>query len=279
MNLIRETINDWIVYYENRTGVFGYFGVQRVREVVQDPNTKDHYFALMDPGSLLEFEQVVPRRNLENTTWETMLRGPDGRPFQGGANTLAVRRLPPADFAAIVDYGLKPVDDTSGIPRRDEYPETAETLFGMADPQAEFLFSGTSRERILSSRAFRDASFARQVKRAYSNRCAISGLSLTNGGGRPEVEATHIVPVKDNGEDTVRNGLALSGTLHWMFDRGLIGISEDLSILISHNKVSKDVADRLILPDQKLTLPGNPRLRPHPEFLRYHRENVFGQSQ
>jgi putative restriction endonuclease len=31
----------------------------------------------------------------------------------------------------------------------------------------------------------------------------------------------------------VQNGMALTGTLHWMFDRGLIGFSDDLDIIIS----------------------------------------------
>ncbi|MEO1919427.1 MAG: HNH endonuclease [Paracoccaceae bacterium] len=77
------------------------------------------------------------------------------------------------------------------------------------------------------SRKYRDPSFARQVKAAYRGRCAISGFELRNGGGRPEVEATHIRPVAKEGPDTVRNGLALSGTLYWMFDRGLISVSEN----------------------------------------------------
>lgn len=276
LNLVKETVGDWIVYYENRTGAYGYVGVQKVRAIIPDPNKPEHYFAQMETGSLWEFETVVPRRNQANTTWESMLRGADGKPFQGGANTLAVRRLPPAEFAAILDFGLAPRQDSSGMPRQDQADMT---LPGFAESQSEFLFADTKRDRILTSRAMRDASFARQVKRAYANRCAISGLSLINGGGRPEVEAAHIRSVEDDGPDTVRNGLALSGTLHWMFDRGLIGVAEDHSILISHNKVPKDVADRLILPDQKLQLPDNPRHWPHPEFLRYHREHKYGQFQ
>jgi hypothetical protein len=54
------------------------------------------------------------------------------------------------------------------------------------------------------------------------NTCAVTGLCLLNGGGRPEVQAAHIRAVEANGPDTVRNGLALTATVHWMFDRGLI---------------------------------------------------------
>ena len=76
----------------------------------------------------------------------------------------------------------------------------------------------------------------------------------------------------------MRNGFALSGTLHWMFDRGLISIADDReTILVSRNKVPGDVIDRLIRPSGRLLKPEYPHHLPHPENLRWHRENVFGQ--
>ena len=104
------------------------------------------------------------------------------------------------------------------------------------------------------------------MRLAYGNRCAISGLKLINGGGRPEVQAAHIKPVASAGPDSVRNGLALSGTLHWMFDRGLISVDDDFRILRSGG-VPEDVA-RLIRPEATLLVPGDEALRPHPSFLR-----------
>ena len=75
--------------------------------------------------------------------------------------------------------------------------------------------------------------FRQIVLRAYDERCAVTGLKLIDGGGRAEVEAAHIQPVEANGPDIIGNGIALSGTAHWMFDRGLISLSDDLEILIS----------------------------------------------
>ena len=68
----------------------------------------------------------------------------------------------------------------------------------------------------LVSRPFRDKAFAAAVKTAYRDTCAMTGLKLINGGGRSEVQAAHIRPVEHNGTDSVRNGIALSGTMHWM---------------------------------------------------------------
>jgi putative restriction endonuclease len=129
----------------------------------------------------------------------------------------------------------------------------------------------------LTSRLYRDTAFRRKVREAYDYRCAISGLRLRNGGGRPEVQAAHIRPVERSGSDSVRNGIALSGTLHWMFDRGLVSVGEDHAILVSHNKVPSEVVNRLIRPQGRLWLPEDQKNWPHPENLRWHRENVFGQ--
>ena len=106
----------------------------------------------------------------------------------------------------------------------------------------------------------------------------MSGRTLTNGGGRSEVQAAHIRPVKGAGDDTVRNGLALPGTLHWVFDRGLVSVTEDReTILVSRNKVPQDVVARLLAPGGRLLRPRDPRDAPQPAYIRWHRENVFGQ--
>lgn len=72
----------------------------------------------------------------------------------------------------------------------------------------------------------------------------------------------------------MRNGLALSGTVHWMFDRGLISLSDDYRVLKASDRLPEAV-NRLLLPDGRMLLPDDPGLRPHPRYLRYHREHVF----
>ncbi|WP_230940302.1 HNH endonuclease [Xanthomonas translucens] len=92
--------------------------------------------------------------------------------------------------------------------------------------------------------------------------------------GRPEVQAAHICPVEANGPDTVRNGIALTGTAHWLFDRGLISISPDYEILVSSHGVPGEL-DRLIVKDRRLILPKISKLRPHQAYLEWHRQNRF----
>ncbi len=146
----------------------------------------------------------------------------------------------------------------------------------MQEERAPFLFD-EARERVaaLVSRIVRDRVFRRVVLRAYDERCAVTGLKLINGGGRAEVEAAHIRPVEANGPDIVSNGLALSGTAHWIFDRGLIGLEDDLRIVVSRQANDQDSIRAIINASGQAFLPQREADRPHPQFIRWHREHCF----
>lgn len=270
LKAVTEAVGDWIVYYEPvKAGPRGYHAVARIEEVVPNPRAPGRYLARIAPDSFLRFVADVPRLR-DGSPLESALTHPDGTPRSGGIVQSAVRRLPDREFARIVNLGLP--QDLERIEATRYDPAARQLDEGAA------LFERPVLER-LTRRPYRDAAFRRKVREAYSYRCAMSGLRLRNGGGRPEVQATHIRPVEHQGSDSVRNGLALSGTLHWMFDRGLISVADDNSnILISHNKVPGDVVGRLIAPGGRLIAPDDPRDCPHPENLRWHRENVFGRS-
>ncbi|MTJ05528.1 MAG: HNH endonuclease [Sediminimonas qiaohouensis] len=269
LKAVEAAVGDWVIYYEPvKAGPRGYFAVAKISKVIPKPGVEGRYLALIEPGSYLPFDCDVPRlRN--GRPLEAALADADGTPKKGGAIQLAVRRLPELDFARIVNIGL-PENLEHIEATRYEAPHT-----GLSDEG--IVFERPVIER-LTHRPYRDVAFRRKVREAYDYRCAMSGLRLRNGGGRPEVQAAHIRPVEKQGSDSVRNGLALSGTLHWMFDRGLISVAEDLeTILVSRNKVPGEVIDRLLSPDGLLHKPADPRNAPHPENLRWHRENVFGQ--
>lgn len=264
---VETAMGDWIVYCEPaKAGPRGYFAAAKITAVVPNPRVTDRFHALIEAGSYLEFDRTVPRMH-DGRMLESALATADGSQRRGGAVQNAVRALPEAEFATIVDLGLPP--DLESI-------EARRFARGLEEPAAPFHRPVLER---LTRRPYRDVAFRRRVREAYDYRCAISGLRLRNGGDRPEVQAAHIRPVNLQGSDHVHNGLALSGTLHWMFDRGLISVAEDCrTILVSHNKVPAEVVSRLIAPGGQLVPPRNLREAPHPANLQWHRENVFGQS-
>lgn len=276
LSRVAKTVGDWVIFYQGRRGgEMGYYAVQRVERVVPDPANPTHSFAILDRGSLLDFERFVPRFRPNDTPYET------GLPVSRGNNTSAVRLISDADFAAIISEGLRELEQPDSLPRigplptgiMPNVPLHASQFDDAATPFIHQHYQ--DRTMVLSSRALRDRAFARQVKVAYAGRCAMSGLELRNGGGRPEVEAAHIIPVEQRGPDTVRNGIALSGTVHWMFDRGLVSVDDNYDLLIAKNSVAAEVADRLLVADRKLIVPANAALAPHQAYLHWHRQNCF----
>ncbi|HDZ80024.1 MAG TPA: restriction endonuclease [Roseobacter sp.] len=266
---VQQCEGDWIVYLEPTKvkNTKGYFAVAKVQEIIADPRSADMYLAVIEPGTYLDFGDPVPFRDTDGIVEQGVLN--DLGNISGRAQA-AVRPLSAEDFARIVERGLGQDDDF--LPRVDQINQ----MSGFQDPQVPFLHLA-ARDRVnqLTNRAVRDRNFRKNVLRAYGERCAITGLRLINGGGRAEVEAAHIRPVERDGPDIVSNGLALSGTAHWMFDRGLVGLADDLSILVSRQSNDLEAVTAMINSSGKLLAPERPASRPRAAFVVWHRENCF----
>ena len=220
-------------------------------------------------------ERDVPFK-LNKKLFESKLALDDGR-VNGGHAIAAVRILPEADFARIIAYGLP--DEQQDLPREDDLL-TDEGATEFAEIQTPFEFEEVVEqprllEEVLMNRKVRNRAFRSVVLRAYNKTCAFTGFSFINGGGRAEVQAAHIRPVEHNGPDIINNGLALSGTAHWMFDRGLLSLSDDGEVLVSRHINNVDEINRVIVSDRRALLPVQPKYRPHPGYLDWHRENCF----
>jgi putative restriction endonuclease len=270
LNYVQQAVGDYIVYYEprrssaelsSRGGRQSYFAVARVDSVIPDAALQDHYFAIIDRASYLDFDTPVPFHE-GGEYYESALEKGDGSTNKGAFGR-AVRLVPDGEFDRILKSGFAPV--------LGQELSTEAVLPGFSEPPVPF-------ERpiveMIVSRPFREKSFMHNVRAAYSNRCAITGLRLINGGGRPEVQAAHIQPVASKGPDSVRNGLALSGTVHWMFDRGLISVGDDYKILVASDHVPEDAA-RLLNQSGLINLPKDQTLYPNAHYLKFHRDRVF----
>jgi len=266
---VEACIGDWIIYYEPSKVVEtrGYFAIAKVREVVPDPAATGMYLALIEPGSYLDFANPVPFNGAMGPVEQGVLND-QGR-ISGRAQS-AVRPISPGDFNRIIELGFE--EKVPLLPRLDGDVPSSE----FHEEQAPFQFD-QQRDRIsfTVSRIVRDRVFRRIVLRAYDQRCAMTGLKLINGRGRAEVAAAHIQPVEASGPDIVSNGIALSGTAHWMFDRGLISLADDLEILISRQANDQDGVRSIINKSGRALTPQRMSERPHPHFLKWHREHCF----
>jgi putative restriction endonuclease len=60
-----------------------------------------------------------------------------------------------------------------------------------------------------------------------------------------------------------------------MFDRGLLSVADDQSILLSNHINDVDGVRKILNASGRARLPDNPHERPDPQFLQWHREHCF----
>ncbi len=269
---VQASIGDWIIYYEPRRkgnnpnstdGRQVYFATARITGITQDPLKSDHYYAHV--SDFLEFDTPVPFKE-GAYYYENALVKEDGTTNKGAFGH-AVRILPDHEYESILAAGFAPILKEKNLDRKEEA-----IPLRLQDNDQE----GLERPIIerVSKRPFRDAAFSKAVKTVYQQTCAMTGIKIVNGGGRSEVHAAHIMPVERKGPDSIRNGIALCGTIHWMFDRGLISIDDDYSILKTKGKIPQPL-EQLFNSDDRLILPSQAEYQPHRKFLQFHRESVF----
>jgi putative restriction endonuclease len=260
-----QMVGDWVIYMEPvKAGRKGYHAVAKVDRITRDPSNPGMHLAIIDPNSYLDFDHNVAFQSGGDYPERSVLN--DAGNVSGRAQA-AVRPIPVEDFNRIVGLGLDTHDEL--LPRSD-----TDAVAGVAEEQAPYEFE-QDRVQMLTRRTIRDRIFRTRVLKAYDRRCAFTGFQFINGGGRAEVEAAHIKSVEAKGPDVVQNGLALSGTVHWMFDRGLLTVADDATILLSNHINDVDGVRTILLPNGRAQFPDNVHDKPDPAFLRWHRENCF----
>jgi putative restriction endonuclease len=121
--------------------------------------------------------------------------------------------------------------------------------------------------------AVRDQGFRRIVVSSYDHRCALCGIRIVTPDGHTLVEAAHIIPWSKSQNDDIRNGMALCRTCHWGFDEGMLGVSDNYTVI-----TSRSIGTDPNFPGLLLTLsgrgfipPANRDFWPAQEYLADHR--------
>lgn len=266
--------NDWAVFFtpvkdtrvspENRGA---YFAHAQIGPISVDPNDAGKFYAQIRPGSFESFASTVPRI-VDGKFVEPAMAGGNSKANSGVAQQ-AVRHISEETYQFILSRAW--VNMPSELPRVDD---PIGHIGGVADEGASFIFDA---ERAvvptLLNRKIRDHRFRHAVLNAYDKRCAITGWQFVNGGGRAEAEAAHIKPVEFAGPDSIPNGIAMSGTVHWMLDRGLISVDDNDQILISRKVNDVDRIQRILNPTGKIIRPQRAEHQPHPAYLNWHRQH------
>lgn len=167
------------------------------------------------------------------------------------------------------------------IARYFEPAERAElyVLLGLPIPPDDIVAADATRFLPSDSdQAKRDAKFSVRVLPAYDYTCALMRFRLIAVNGTTPLDAAHIHQFKRGGSNHPTNGMALSKTAHWLFDRGYWSIDDDFRVLVADREFDErgEIA-HLLKPraNTELFLPADQHFWPDKNCLRWHRENRF----
>lgn len=130
---------------------------------------------------------------------------------------------------------------------------------------------------IAQGRPQRDPWFREEILRIYERRCAICGYDGRLGSSELGIEAAHVKWHAAGGPDEASNGLALCSFHHLAFDRGAISLDDSLRILVSQDVSGQSNVTEFLIRFSGVALRGPQRgtPSPHPDYLAWHRREVF----
>ena len=94
-----------------------------------------------------------------------------------------------------------------------------------------------NREKISSQvkRLYRNPKFREKIFKQHGSTCSCCDIAMEK-----LIEAAHIIPVEDNGNDDVRNGIPLCPTHHTAFDNFLFTINPSDNSIIYKDGLSSE---------------------------------------
>ncbi len=138
-------------------------------------------------------------------------------------------------------------------------------------------FSGETR-KVVTEQRIKQSFFRRAVLSSYRGRCCMSGLSEAR-----LLVASHIVPWSKDKANRLNpsNGLCLSAIHDRAFDKGLITLTDEFKIVVSDELKRKKEAFviEVLLPLDGRTIEPPERFAPQPEFILWHRNQLFVDNQ
>ena len=114
------------------------------------------------------------------------------------------------------------------------------------------------------------------VLEAWDRQCAFCGFDGAAGGAAVGIEAAHVRWFKQGGPDDLDNGMALCSLHHKLFDRGMLGLDDDSTVVVSQRFSARTATGRSVYELQGHQLqPRRGTPLPAGRHVAWHREQVF----
>lgn len=124
--------------------------------------------------------------------------------------------------------------------------------------------------------------FQEVVLNAYRYKCAVCGYNIKHQQRVIGLEAAHIKMHSRNGPCIVNNGLALCRSHHYLFDSGLLFVSNKYEVKVSNKAHGDDPCFSELLKkfhNKKIFLPLERKNYPSGEYLHWHESEIFNGDQ
>ncbi|EKY3999644.1 HNH endonuclease, partial [Enterobacter roggenkampii] len=130
---------------------------------------------------------------------------------------------------------------------------------------------------LLQIRKQRDPLFRQQVLRAYNYQCAVCGFNMRHDNTSVALEAAHIKWKQFGGPCEIANGLALCSIHHKAFDKGSLGVDENMRVQISSAVNGNSVVSRFFwdFAGTQIHLPLQKENYPQANYIEWHIREIF----
>ena len=120
--------------------------------------------------------------------------------------------------------------------------------------------------------------FKEVIREAYDYKCAITETAINfenniSKSFNTNLQAAHIKPDTFSGPLNQNNGILLNLDMHFAFDRGCISLNDNYEVIV-HEKLNDSYL--MQFNNRKIKLPKNKSFHPNIEYIKFHRENIFG---
>jgi putative restriction endonuclease len=200
----------------------------------------------------------------------------DGRPAED-RNRTVLAQLDPSFWLCLTDAGFRILARRTLIAKYFKPNERTElySLVGLEVPPEDVVAADATRFLPSeNSEAKRDAKFAVRVLPAYNYTCALTRYRMIAVNGATPLDAAHIHQFKRGGSNHPTNGIALTKTAHWLFDRGFWSISNGFRVIVAEHRFEESGDDAYLLKKiahRDLLQPAKPHFPPDPQCPEWHR--------
>ena len=158
--------------------------------------------------------------------------------------------------------------DTKDLKFKENYIVSKETKKRIAQRKAK-----TNEDTCGSQNVFKEV-----IREAYDYKCAITGTAINfiNNESKSQytnLQAAHIKPDFYSGPLNQNNGILLNLDMHYAFDRGCISLNDNYEVIVHENLNDSYLTQ---YKNKKIKLPLNKSFHPNIEYIKFHRENIFG---